>query len=150
MAKGFAAGEPVTVILGDNIFDNTLMDPIILNLSKAYMFTKKVNNPERFGVVSLVESGHSGTPMIVEKPKNHVGNQAVIGLYIYPNNVFDIIPYLSPSARGELEVTDLNNHYLLEDKAELIEFKGFWSDAGTFDSLLECSNWAKKQSLLDK
>lgn len=144
LSKAFANGQQVTVVLGDNIFDNKQLPTFDRDKDTAYLFTKKVSNPEKFGVVSLVEQGREGKPTIVEKPVNFVGNQAVVGLYIYPNDVFDIVPTLKPSARGELEITDVNNYYVLSNRVEIKELQGFWSDAGSFDSLLASSNWASK------
>ena len=143
LAKDFVADDSVTVILGDNIFENKYIPEFEIEKEKAYIFTKKVKNPERFGVISLTEFGKEGEPLIVEKPKKFIGDRAVIGLYIYPNDVFDVIPTLKKSSRGELEVTDLNNHYLREGRGVVKNIKGFWSDAGTHDSLLESAKWAQ-------
>ena len=150
LSKAFANGDSVTVVLGDNIFDNSLIPEFNVEEDKAYLFTKKVSNPEKFGVISMTAKGREGLPTIIEKPIDYVGNQAVVGLYIYPNDVFDIVPTLKPSARGELEITDVNNYYVLSNRAEIKELQGFWSDAGSFDSLLASSNWAKTHSSLDK
>lgn len=145
LAKDFADGDSVVVVLGDNVFENSLIPKFSVDYSRAYLFTKKVSDPERFGVVSMTAVGREGLPTIVEKPKSHVGNQAVVGLYIYPNDVFDVIKTLVPSARGELEVTDVSNYYLRENRAVIQELHGFWSDAGVFDSLLKASLWASKR-----
>lgn len=145
LAKDFAGGEPVTVVLGDNVFQNELIPKFERDPNQAYLFTKKVADPERFGVVSMTAIGREGLPTIVEKPKSYVGNQAVVGLYIYPNDVFEVIKTLVPSARGELEVTDISNYYLRENRATIQELRGFWSDAGVFDSLLKASVWASNQ-----
>lgn len=148
LAKDFAGGDSVTVILGDNIFENSGIPNFEVEENKAYIFTKKVENPQRFGVISLVEEDRIGKPTIIEKPTKPVGDQAVVGLYIYPNDVFDVIPTLKKSERGELEVTDINNHFLYQDRCYVKRINDFWSDAGTFDSLLASSIWAKKT--LDK
>ena len=145
LGKNFVGNNSVTVILGDNIFDNKAIPTFPIEEGKAYMFVKEVKNPERFGVVSYTEEGYVGDPFIIEKPKVHVGNQAVVGLYIYPSDVFEFIPTMVPSARGEKEVTDINNFYLSQKRGVIKEIKGFWSDAGTFESLIESSNWVRKQ-----
>lgn len=144
LARDFAQGKSITVILGDNIFQNELIPKVDVDQDKAYLYTKKVKDPQRFGVVSKSEVGREGKETIVEKPVNHVGDQAVVGLYVYPSDVFDVVATLKPSARGELEVTDISNHYLREGRAVITEMSGFWSDAGTFDSLLKASLWASK------
>lgn len=142
LAKDFAGGDPVVVILGDNIFDNTEFTQMIpgvdLDLNKAHVFVKEVENPDRFGVLNPDGS-------IEEKPKIPKSNKAITGIYIYPNQVFDIIPTLKPSARGELEITDINNEFIRLDMMDNHELKGFWSDAGLFDSLLKSSIWASEQ-----
>lgn len=142
LAEKFAAGDRVIVILGDNIFDNNSipLDGDVVNWNDAHLFTKWVEHPERFGVVDKANR------IIVEKPTTFVGNDAVVGLYIYPNDVFDVVSTLVPSARGELEVTDISNFYLRYDRVEFREITGFWSDAGTFDSLLDSSNWAREHA----
>ena len=150
LAKDFAAGDSVTVILGDNIFEDKYIPTFKIEEDKAYFFVKKVKNPERFGVISLSEVGQEGDPIIVEKPKRPVGDQAVVGLYIYPNDVFDIIPTLKPSERGELEITDVNNFYLKRQRGCIKKIKGFWTDMGSHDSLLESAKWVKKKIKLDE
>lgn len=132
--------EPIMVILGDNLFSESFAS-IPQDDKNAQVFLKFVHDPERFGVAEL--RGTSIT-RIVEKPKNPVGNMAVTGLYIYPYDVFSKISSLSPSDRGELEVTDLNNMYLAEGRLEWWEVTGKWHDAGTPDSLLECSKLVKE------
>jgi len=133
LAKDFANGEQIAVILGDNVFDNEQLSP---NFEKdlAYIFLKHVDNASRFGVYM--------DGKIIEKPKVVSPGLAVTGLYVYPPSVFDIIPTLEPSGRGELEVTDINNAYLVTDKCSVREIKGFWSDAGTPESLAGVTEWA--------
>ena len=157
LAKDFANGESVAVILGDNIFDNgEILKRIlyhdgtmeVLNDGRTRLFVKKVEDASRFGV--LIDGMKEVMPevgwKIVEKPKGMKEGEAVTGLYIYPNKVFDIIPTLKPSARGELEVTDINNYFLSRptNSSVVYRLEGFWSDAGTFESLLKSSNWAAK------
>ena len=140
LARDFANGQAIAVILGDNIFDNQVVSKKARGLdpTNAHIFTKIVKDPQRFGVV---------TPggLIVEKPKKPKSNQAVTGLYVYPPEVFGIIPALNPSARGELEITDVNN-YFIQNKKCVVHSLGnaFWSDAGTPQSLFEVTVWAFK------
>lgn len=152
-AKEFANGEEITVILGDNIYDNEQIKKIIFKNYKsdrAYIFLKEVPDPQRFGVPVFAEWEDNGFERkriikIEEKPQNPKSNFAVTGLYCYPSNVFDVISTLKPSARGELEVTDLNNYYVKNNLLEFFEIEGYWSDAGMFDSLLDSSVWAREK-----
>lgn len=118
------------VILGDNFLGYA---PIMLDSPQ--IFVKKVKDPERFGVF------HKNK--IVEKPKKHLSDFAVIGLYVYDTKVFDYIKKLKPSKRGELEITDVNNQYL-KDGMGVTLYNGMWSDMGTFKSLLEVANYVSK------
>lgn len=143
LAEDFAQGEYISVVLGDNVFDNSHMklpdDSCLMGHSTIYV--REVKDPERFGVVGYDDDGKVNS--ITEKPKEPLSNDVVVGLYIYPSNVFDIVRKLEPSDRGELEITDVNEYYLKEGRLNVEKFEGFWSDAGTFDSLLKSSNWAK-------
>lgn len=149
IARDFAHGGPVAVILGDNVFDNEAVMPFVeyLNDGQAHLFTKEVKDPERFGVL-VMEGATPEHPLrnkykIVEKPKEHVGNEAVTGLYVYPAEVFDIIKTLQPSGRGELEITDVNNAFIDREKCVGHRIgQAFWSDAGTPESLFEVTQWA--------
>ena len=143
LAEGFADRGPITVILGDNIFEDNFSPKVIGFKKGSSVFLKEVSDPERFGVAVL--EGKKVTK-ILEKPKVAPTNFAVTGLYQYDSEVFNIIKSLKPSARGELEITDVNNAYIKKGlmKAEFV--KGFWSDAGTFDSLAKSVNWASKNS----
>lgn len=131
--------DKVVAILGDNIFERVVAPKIALNDDFSYLFLKEVRglNRRRFGIASLDKNGK--VVRIDEKPQKPDSNYAVTGLYIYPNDVFNIIGHLKPSSRGELEITDVNNHYLKEKKLKIIKIKGFWIDAGTQESLLEAS-----------
>lgn len=141
LAEDFANGEDVMAILGDNVFDSAGMgDMPVFNKHTAHIFVKEVRDPERFGV-AVIENG--GKVAIEEKPENPKSNLAVLGLYHYPNDVFDVIRTLKPSERGELEITDVNNYYAKADKLIPYKHNAFWSDAGTFDSLLKSANWIK-------
>lgn len=126
--KGLVDGV-FPVILGDNYFSDTPEMP-----NEPAIYTKSVLNPNSFGVYA--------NRQIIEKPDTPQSDKAVIGLYVYDERVFDIIETLVPSARGELEITDVNNTYL-DMGARVVEYQGFWSDMGTFDSLLEVANYVR-------
>ncbi len=141
LAKEYVKDEPMCVILGDNIFDMPLTG--IPNTFKegAMIFLKKVPDPQRYGVAEFVKKmsmydRQVQVTSIEEKPKNPKSDYAVTGIYCYDSNVFDIISNIKPSARGELEITDVNNKYIEMNKmnAYLMKDEEFWSDAGTFDS----------------
>lgn len=141
LAEFFAAGEKICVILGDNIIENNIkkaVDDFKKQPSGAKILLKEVPDPERFGVAEINNGKITG---IVEKPKQPKSNLAVIGIYMYDSKVFDFIKKLKPSGRGELEITDVNNFYLNEGTLTHEIVDGWWSDAGTFDSLLRVSNW---------
>ncbi len=147
LAAGFAAGAPVAVILGDNIFEDPMKEWCLKFEQKpdyALLVTKEVSDPQRFGVVRLDEKGR--VMEIIEKPKNPPSAKAVTGIYFYPNDVFAIIPKLKPSARGELEITDVNNAYVKNSRAQYSEMKGAWTDAGTFESLQRANRLATERS----
>ena len=141
LAEDFAAGESVTVILGDNIFEDEFAAAIKNFSGGGHIFLKEVPDAQRFGVAEVKGDKVVG---IVEKPKKPKTNLAVTGLYLYDASVFDFIKTLKPSGRGELEITDVNNHYIKKGKMQWTKVQGFWSDAGTFDSLLRASNLVKE------
>ncbi len=136
LARNWAGTENLAVILGDNIFEDDFKQDIQDFESGAKIFLKEVPNPERFGVAEV-----EGTKVvsIEEKPKSPRSSLAVTGLYLYDSRVFKIVRTLKPSARGELEITDVNNAYLQKGELEYSVLSGFWSDAGTFESLLRAS-----------
>lgn len=147
MAEEFADGERIMAILGDNIYED--IDGITQAASDfaaqdkgAKIFLKEVSDPERFGVADIKGDLIMG---IEEKPKAPKSNWAVTGLYMYDNQVFDIVRGLKPSARGELEITDVNNAYIEQGSLSYQKLNGEWIDAGTFDSLLKASNVAKEK-----
>lgn len=148
LAENFSAGEKIAVILGDNVFPDSLK-PAITAFRKqkkgAKIFLKKVDNPGSYGVAEI---RRGKIIKITEKPKRPKSNLAVAGIYLYDNQVFEIIRNLKPSARGELEITDVNNFYL---KKGILTYKilgGWWGDCGeSFDSLLRTSYLVKKSGL---
>lgn len=139
MAEAFVGDDDCVVILGDNIIADDIRNSISSfgDLGGCHIFTKEVHDPERFGVVKYDQEGKIED--VIEKPTNPPSNDAVIGLYIYDNTVFDKIRSLSPSDRGELEVTDLNRMYLEEGRLTSHKVHGTWIDCGTFDSLAKAT-----------
>ena len=138
LGKTFIGDDDVTMILGDNIFvgnETFLLEAIKSFDSGARVFAKKVPDPERFGVVEF--DPEMNAVSIEEKPEKPKSNHAVTGLYIYDNSVVKRSENLAPSARGELEITDLNNIYLAEKCLDVRIYDGFWLDTGTFDALLD-------------
>jgi glucose-1-phosphate thymidylyltransferase len=135
--EDFFEKEKVVAILGDNIFEKIEVPKEAFEDDFAYIFLKEVKNPQRFGVAVFDENGN--IIEIEEKPKLPKSNFVVTGLYIYPNDVFDFIKTLKPSARGELEITDVNNWYLKQGRLKAIKLKGYWSDAGSFTSWLKAN-----------
>jgi len=143
LAKDFSDEGSICAILGDNCTDADIQKQVQSFEGGSLVFLKEVSDPERFGVP--VFNIRKKIIRIEEKPKKPKSDYAVTGLYVYDKTVFDKIKKLKPSRRGELEVTDLNNLYLKEGKLNWTLLKGFWSDAGTFESLLEVNkHWAKK------
>lgn len=144
-AEDFADGDSIAVILGDNTTDADISGAVHGFQTGAMVFLKEVVDPQRFGIPRFSASDPSVIEEILEKPKDPPSNKAVTGLYLYDNTVFDKIRTLKPSGRGELEVTDLNNAYIKEGKLTWANLDGFWSDAGTFESLFRTNAyWAKK------
>lgn len=143
IGEDFIGQDSVTMILGDNIFEDNF-SLMIKNFKKGgYIFAKEVADPERFGVVKFDKK--MKVTKIVEKPKKFLSRYAITGLYIYDNHVIEVAKKLKPSARGELEITDLHNWYLKKGELKVDLVKGEWIDAGTFDSLLKASNWAVRR-----
>jgi len=146
-AQDFADGGSIAVILGDNTTDANIKEAVADFTIGAKVFLKEVPDPERFGIPRFNATNKDIIDEILEKPENPPSNLAVTGLYLYDNTVFDKIHALTPSARGELEVTDLNNAYIKEGKLKWAKLDGFWSDAGTFDSLFRSNSyWADKKN----
>lgn len=140
LAEHFADGDKVCVILGDNVIETNIRDAVLefeTQEAGAKILLKEVHDPERFGVAEIL-NGY--VVNIVEKPKEPKSNYAVTGIYMYDATVFDKIKTLEPSQRGELEITDVNNAYIRERSLSYAFLEGWWTDAGTFDSLLRASS----------
>src|ERR1700688_1204778 len=144
LAEYFAGGEPICVILGDNIIENNIC-LAVKNFKKqeqgATILLKEVTDAQRFGVAEIRGNCVVG---IEEKPKAPKSNFAVVGIYLYDKTVFRKIHSLKPSGRGELEITDVNNFYIEEGKLTYETIDGWWTDAGTFESLLHANNLVAK------
>lgn len=142
LARNFVGDDSMTVILGDNIFEADLKDAMKkFDSHGAQILIKEVDDPERFGVAELDGDRIKG---IEEKPEHPKSKFAVTGIYIYPPDVFDIIETLEPSNRGELEITDVNNHYIRQGRMKYSVLKGWWTDAGTPDSYKRANELAAK------
>lgn len=143
LTEDFSDGGKLAVILGDNIFSNDFSKEIkaFRNQEGARVFVKKVDNPERFGVAEIKSDKIIN---IKEKPKKPKSNFVTTGFYLYSADVFDKIKKLKPSWRNELEITDVHNMYIKEERLSYAVVKGFWSDAGTFESLMKSANWAAR------
>jgi glucose-1-phosphate thymidylyltransferase len=139
LAEHFADGDPICVVLGDNIIESNIYQAVA-NFEKqkngAKILLKEVSDAQRFGVAEILGNRVVG---IEEKPKNPKSNYAVIGIYLYDCTVFKKIHGLKPSGRGELEITDVNNFYIEEGKLTYEILDGWWTDAGTFESLLRAN-----------
>lgn len=140
LAEHFAEGDKVCVVLGDNIIEGSIADAVRdfeRQERGARILLKEVPDAERFGVAEIQGNRIVG---IEEKPSNPKSNYAVTGIYMYDETVFDKTRTLKPSARGELEITDVNNAYIREGTMTFSYLEGWWTDAGTFDSLLRAAN----------
>ena len=139
IGKDFIQNDDVCLILGDNLFFNSsvIRDKKLNKSSK--IFVKKVKNANRYGVLEEIKN----KPILIhEKPLKYISDNAVLGMYMYKNNVIDIVKKLKPSKRGELEITDLNNIYINENECDVVymEEKSIWFDSGTFESLFDASD----------
>lgn len=140
LAEYFVGDDSMCVILGDNLIEGNIRkaaDDFAKQESGAKILLKEVSDAERFGVVELIDGK---VTRIIEKPKNPPSNLAVTGIYFYDSSVFEMITRLSPSERGELEITDVNNMYLERGDLTYDVLEGWWTDAGTFNSLLRATN----------
>ena len=149
IGEDFIGEDDVCLILGDNIFYGKTLPRILKKAcrdlqhsNKSKIFASRVNNPGRYGVIEFNEKNELLS--IEEKPKIPKSNYAVVGLYFYKNDVIDKAKKIMPSGRGELEITDINELYLNEDRLEVQNLDSvFWLDTGTHDSLVEASNFIK-------
>jgi glucose-1-phosphate thymidylyltransferase len=147
LGRSFVGNDSVALILGDNMFVGAGLQELLANARQrkhgATVFAYHVERPEQYGVVTLDGSGRPKT--IVEKPISGTSRWAVTGLYFYDNRVLDIAAALNPSARGELEITDVNNHYLAKDELHVeLMSRGFaWLDTGTHDDLLDAAEFVR-------
>jgi glucose-1-phosphate thymidylyltransferase len=139
LAEGFARGERVCVLLGDNVFEYSIA-PYVRAFERqdrgARVLLKEVGDPERYGVAALDETQ---VVEIQEKPKDPKSSYAVVGLYLYDTQLFDVIRAIRPSERGELEITSVNNIYIERKQLEYDFCVGRWTDAGTFESYTEAN-----------
>jgi len=139
LAEFFASGEKICVVLGDNIIEKNIRraaENFRKQKAGAKILLKEVPDPQRFGVPEL---RGDRIVQIEEKPKNPRSRYAVIGIYLFDQEVFDIIKTLRPSDRGELEITDVNNRYIEKGEMTWDILEGWWTDAGTFESLLHAN-----------
>jgi glucose-1-phosphate thymidylyltransferase len=145
LCKSFSNNDSIAVCLGDNIFEDEISIDDYDNKG-AYIFLKEVDDPQRFGVAEVVGNSVVG---IEEKPKDPKSNLCVTGLYVYDSYVWNVIDGIQPSDRGELEITDVNSWYVKNGLMKFKEIQGFWSDAGTPDSLIIANNLVKKKYKVD-
>jgi len=143
LAKDFSAGEPLMVLLGDNLFQDSLSDAIrhYSQGQGAMIVLKEVDDPERFGVAILEDDR---VIRVIEKPTPAPSSLAVTGCYFFDSRVFEIIEGLQPSSRGELEITDVNNKYIEWGEMRHQVLGGWWADAGTIDSLARASRLVRE------
>ena len=146
LCEDFADNQPIAVILGDNTTDADISKAVSSFKMGAKIFLKKVSDPQRFGVPVFDKKNKKKIIALEEKPKKPKSKFAVVGLYLYDSNVFSMIKKVKPSDRGELEITDVNNLYLQKGEMSWSELKGYWRDAGTFESLFKAGvHWANKK-----
>ena len=151
LAQAFLIGETfvgqdnVCLILGDNLFDEDFSEAVKTFTGGARVFAYQVKDPERFGVVEFDAQGKAIS--IEEKPRQPKSNYAVTGLYVYDNSVIAKAKNLKPSARGELEITDLNNLFLAEGTLDVAMVQGRWLDTGTFEALYEAATYVREKTL---
>jgi glucose-1-phosphate thymidylyltransferase len=141
LAEHFVDGDRCCVILGDNVVEKSIKpyaDAFRRQPSGAHIVLREVPDPQRFGVAEFDADGR--ITKIIEKPSNPPSNKAVTGIYMYDEYVWEVIKTLKPSGRGELEITDVNNAYLRRGDLTYSHMDGWWTDAGTFESLLRASN----------
>jgi glucose-1-phosphate thymidylyltransferase len=145
LAENFAGGQSIAVILGDNLFQRSLKEyaqRFMEQKTGARLLLKQVPDPERFGVAEIRDGR---IVAIEEKPKEAKSHYAVTGIYFYDGSVFEIIQTLRPSGRGELEIVDVNNAYIHRGQMACDILDGWWTDAGTFDSLARASEMVSRE-----
>lgn len=145
LGETFIGDDSCALILGDNYFDDDFTEAVQTFEKGARVFAKKVSDPHRYGVVAFDENNM--VTSLIEKPKNPVSDYAVVGMYIYDNSVVEKAKALVPSARGELEITDLNNVYLAEGTLDVDFVEGAWFDCGTFESWFEATSHVRSRAL---
>lgn len=146
LAELFGRDARLVVLLGDNIFADPLHDFVAESAQRpndAWVLLKEVPDPQRYGVAELKDGA---IVEIKEKPKKPKSPYAVAGIYLYPPDVFDVIRTLKPSGRGELEITDVNSHYLKEGRLGFSHLTGYWTDAGTLDSLAVANQLVREEA----
>ena len=147
LVENFASGGGLCVILGDNIFQDSLAAEVEAYKTQgqgARIMLKPVEDPHRFGVAEVLDGKVLG---IEEKPKAPKSNLSVTGIYFYDGQVFDIIRQQKPSGRGEMEITDVNNAYIAKGQLSFGTFQGWWSDAGTYPSLARANDLALNEAM---
>lgn len=147
LGESFIGKSNVTMILGDNIFEDDLSKSIKDFSGGGMIFAKEVSDPKRFGIVEF--GADDKVLSIEEKPEVPKSNFCVTGAYIYDARVIEIAKQMKPSARGEIEITDVNNEYLKMNELSVKKIEGEWLDAGTFDSLLEAGNIVKDKKIYE-
>ncbi len=148
LAEDFIDGEATTLVLGDNIFEDDFTEAIKTFEKGGRIFAKEVPDPERFGVVEFDAAGKALS--IEEKPKAPKSHFAIPGIYIFDSNVVEIAKGLTPSERGELEITDLHRHYLAEGTLDVRVITGAYFDTGTHESLFEASAYVREHNFRDR
>ncbi len=148
VGEKFIGNDSVTMILGDNLYEDDFSDAINSFESGGRVFAKKVPDPQRFGVVEFDDNNQAIS--IVEKPDNPKSDFAVTGLYIYDNTVVQKAKDLKPSPRGEIEITDINNLYLKEGSLDVAFVQGQWLDTGTFEAMFQATNFVREKELANK
>lgn len=144
LAKDFVQPhQKIVCVLGDNIFDNTQLEKDIYS-NNPCVYVKRVSNPQDYGVAEIQDGK---IKRIIEKPKEFISDNAVVGLYVYNYDVFSVIENIKPSARGELEISTVNDHYAAQGTLEYKTVNGFWGDAGSsIQKYAECSMYGAKES----
>jgi glucose-1-phosphate thymidylyltransferase len=139
VGEQFIGNDSVTMILGDNIFDEDFSQIVRNFKSGGHVFAKEVHDPQRLGVIEFGEN--MSVKSIVEKPQEPKSNFAMVGLYILDNRASEFAKKVKPSARGEIEITEVINQYLEKGELKVTKLTSIWEDAGTFDSLLRVNNY---------